>query len=231
MNTNPRIGIYYLLGAVALGGITFATTPWGLILLWPTISLITVALGYFRLGQRVYFKQNGQHPIGAKALHLFTLYGQELSRRAYAKQCDPWNALLPNLLIGRQLTEVEVDRLKAEGVTAVMDLTAEFSEPKALREMNYLNLPLLDLTAPSEAELDQAIQFIDTQIGDGKVYVHCKIGYSRTAAVAGSYLLHAGHARDANDAISKLQQARPSIIIRPEARATIQRYAIRCLQP
>jgi len=42
-------------------------------------------------------------------------------------------------------------------------------------------------------------------------------------------LVHSGHATDANEAIRQLQQARPSIIIRPEAKMTIERYAAKCL--
>lgn len=230
MTTNPCVGSYYLFGAVSLAAIAWLTFPWGFLLLWPSVSLGVISIGYFKFGSWVWFKQNGQHPNGVRTFHWFARYGQEISRRAYSKQCDPWNALLPNLLIGRQLNSAEIDELKSEGVTSVLDLTAEFSEPPEMLRMNYLNLPCLDLTAPSDRMLDEAIRFIDEGIREGKVYVHCKIGYSRTAAVTGSYLLHAEHAEDMNEAIAMLKKARPSIIIRPEARLTIKRYAERCRQ-
>lgn len=229
MNTNQRVGSYYLLGAGALGWSAWATAPWGYLLFWPTLSLLLVSMGYFKLGRIVYFKQQGQHPAWARTLHWFTLYGHELSRRIYARQCEPWDTLLPNLLIGRQLKDREVEQLKSEGVTAVLDLTAEFSEPAPLREMDYYSLPIMDLTAPSDGELECALEFIDAHTAKGKVYVHCKIGYSRTAAVAGSYLLSAGYAHNAGEAIEQLVRARPTIVVRPEAKATIERYAVRCL--
>lgn len=231
MKTNPRVGSYYLIGAGTLMVIAWASLPLGYVLLWPILSLAIISLGYFKLGPMVYSKQNGQHPIWVKALHYFSFLGHELSRRAYAKQCAPWNRLLPNLLIGRQLKGREVELLRTEGVSAVLDLTAEFSEPPEIREMNYLNLPLLDLTAPTDKQLERALAFIQTHIKEGKVYVHCKIGYSRTAAISGSYLIQAGYAQSTEAAISKLKNARPPIIIRPEALATIQRYAKKCLQP
>lgn len=230
MKTNPRVGSYYLLGAGTLMGVAWASLPLGYVLLWPVLSLAVISLGYFKLGPVVYLKQNGQHAIWVKALHYFSFLGHELSRRAYAKQCAPWNRLLPNLLIGRQLKDSEVELLRTEAVSAVLDLTAEFSEPPELREIKYLNLPLLDLAAPTDSQLEQALAFIQTHIEKGTVYVHCKIGYSRTAAIAGSYLIQAGHAQSTEAAISKLKNARSSIIIRPEARATIQRYERKCLQ-
>lgn len=230
MKTNPRVGTYYLSGAMALAIIIWFGLPWGYLLIWPILSLVIISAGYFKLGQQVYFKNNGRHPAWAKTLHWFILLGHEISRRAYARQCEPWNELLPNLLIGRQLKGSEVTRLKSEAVTAILDLTAEFSEPLKLREMNYLSLPLLDLTAPSDDELDRALAFIRQHAAKGKVYVHCKIGYSRTAAVSGSFLIDTGQAQSAEDAILKLRKSRPTMVIRPEARATIQRYEKRCLQ-
>jgi protein-tyrosine phosphatase len=50
------------------------------------------------------------------------------------------------------------------------------------------------------------------------VYVHCKIGYSRSAAVVGAYLCAAGAAGTVEEAITIMLRARPSLIVRPEAR-------------
>jgi protein-tyrosine phosphatase len=55
--------------------------------------------------------------------------------------------------------------------------------------------------------------------------VHCKIGYSRTAAVVACYLLASGKAHSADEAMQLLRKVRPSIVIRPEARRTIVEYA------
>ncbi|PXA04980.1 phosphatase [Coraliomargarita sinensis] len=225
---NPRVGTYYFAGTVALIALACFSRPWGYVLLWPASSLALVAVGYFSIGHRVYAKQSGQHARWAKGLHFFTLKGHELSRRAYAKTCDPWNPLLEGLLIGRQLDAGEAPLLKEAGVTAILDLTSEFSEPRLLTEMDYLSVPILDLTAPSDGALDSALEFIDRQMKHGSVYIHCKIGYSRTAAVAGSYLIMAGHAHNPAEAIELLRRARHNIVIRPEAKATIERYAARC---
>lgn len=219
---NRKVGSYYLLGAGLLAAIAFLLPPLGWLLLWPAASLLLVATGYFGLGSKVYFKRNGRiHPV-ARALHVFTLLGHDLSRRHYAKAGRPWDPLTPQLWIGRQLTARETKDLHAGAVTAVLDLTAEFSEPPALRRLRYFNVPVLDLTAPSSVQLEDALAFIEREARHGIVYVHCKIGYSRTACIAGRYLLHAGIATDPDHAIRRLRAARPSIVIRPEAEAILR---------
>jgi protein phosphatase len=226
---NARIGSFYLLGAVVLVSAAALLRPVGWILLWPGISLALVAAGYCGLGPAIYGKRAGcLHPL-SRLLHHFTLQGHELSRRHYAKQCATWDELAPGLLIGRQLQPKETAGLIDAGLTSVLDLTAEFSEPDQLRQMDYLSIPVLDLTAPSMEQLKRALTFIDHSIGSGgTIYIHCKIGFSRTAAVAGSYLVHAGNAADADAAIAQLRFVRPSIVIRPEAEATIRCFAAQC---
>ncbi len=226
---NRRIGGYYLIGALLLAGAGCWLRPIGWFLLWPAASLFVVAAGYAGIGARVYGKRAGKLPLFPRLLHLFTLLGHELSRRHYAKACRPWCSLAPEIRIGRQLNETEAEELREEGVTAVLDLCAEFSEPARLRSLHYLNIPILDLTAPTDEQLRRALDFLSERKDSGGIaYLHCKIGYSRTAAVAGSYLLHSGRAADADEAIARLRKARPSMVIRPEAEATIRRYAGQC---
>ena len=111
------------------------------------------------------------------------------------------------------------------GVTAVLDLTAEFAEAEPFRTVRYLNLQVLDLTAPTSAQMSDAVEFITAESACGVVYVHCKIGYSRSAAVVASYLLASGRAATADTAIAHLRRRRPGIVVRPEARRAIERFA------
>ena len=201
---NRRVGTYYAAGAVILTGTSIITAPPGLVLLWPAAALLLVSLGYFGLGPSIYGKRNGRHPLWARCLYCFVLAGHEISRRHYARQCRDWDEVIPGLLIGRQLQAREADPLVQQGVTAVLDLTSEFSECPKLRKLHYLNIPLLDLTAPSGAELAAAGEFIARHMQNGKVYVHCKIGYSRTAAVTGAYLVRSGYAENTAEAMALL---------------------------
>jgi len=97
------------------------------------------------------------------------------------------------------------------GVTAVVDLTGELPEAVPFRNSNYFSLPVMDLTAPTDGQIDKAIDFIEKHIGNGNVFLHCKVGFSRTAVIAGAYLLASG-------------QIRVGLIVRPEALAALHRY-------
>lgn len=112
--------------------------------------------------------------------------------------------------------------MRAAGVGAVIDLTCEFSEPAALRSLPYLHVPTLDLTAPTQAQIAQAICFASEHSESTIVYVHCKAGYSRTAVIAAAYLITTFGAASVEEAIDLLRRARPSLVVRPEARRAIQ---------
>jgi protein-tyrosine phosphatase len=117
-------------------------------------------------------------------------------------------------------------------VSVVLDLTSELSAPAPFRGLTYLNLPILDLTAPLDAHFEEAVTFIDRhcQAQNGIVYVHCKAGYSRSAAVVAAYLLRTRLASSAEDAVSLLRAARPGIIIRPEALEAIRSFGARAVR-
>ncbi len=110
------------------------------------------------------------------------------------------------------------------GVTAVLDLTAEFSAPRCFRALTYRNMPVLDLTAPSLDRLGGMVEFITKEAQRGVVYVHCKIGYSRSAAAVGAYLLESGKAESVVDAMAQLRLVRPSIVLRPEVERTLRQF-------
>jgi len=144
------------------------------------------------------------------------LIGQYLSLVYYRRQCRAWDEVVPGVLIGRTLTDGEAAAAVQQGVTAVLDLTAEFSEAAIFRGTKYHNLPILDLTAPTQDQLHEAAAFIAAEAAAGTVYVHCKIGYSRSGAAVGAYLLASGLAATIDEAVEILREARPSIIIRPK---------------
>jgi predicted protein tyrosine phosphatase len=144
------------------------------------------------------------------------LLGQYLSLLHYRRQCRPSDEVIPNVWIGRKLSNHEAEGAVHSGVTAVLDLSAESSEAKAFRVTGYRNIPILDLTAPSLGQLREMGKFIATHSETGIVYVHCKIGYSRSAAAVAAYLIMEGEVSGAEEALRIIRRARPSIVIRPE---------------
>lgn len=225
---NWRVGSYYGIGALLLVAVAVLAWPWGAPLLWPAVSCVIVAVAYAGVGPGIYRKQNGRLPLSARVIMAPVLLGQELSLRHYSRHGQPWNKAAPELLMGRKLNSTEAVELLGTGVTAVLDLTAEFSEVKSLRQTIYCNLQILDLTAPTPVQLHSAVEFIRTNAATGIVYVHCKIGYSRTAAVVGAYLMAAGHATDADDAMAQMREARSPLVIRPEVVEALNAINTRC---
>jgi predicted protein tyrosine phosphatase/membrane-associated phospholipid phosphatase len=219
---NRRVGAYYAVGSIASLGLMALLWPWGALFLWPAIALAIVAAGHLGLGPAIFRKSNGKLPLSTKFVLGPVLWGQRLSVLYYRRQCEPWNEVAPGLLIGRQLSDRQAERAVRFGVTAVLDLTSEFSEAKPFLAVRYLNIPLLDLTAPTQEQLRQIADFIARNCEDGKVYVHCKVGYSRSAGAVGAYLIASGKAAGAENAIAMLRRARPSIIVRPEIVEVLQ---------
>lgn len=222
---NPRVGAYYAIGAALALVLAVRGWPWAWIVLWPALSLAIVAAGYFGVGPSMYRKRSGFLPTSTQLLLAPTLLGQHLSLRYYRRQCRPWDEVAPGVLIGRSLDDREAVELVDHGVTAVLDLTVEFSEAAPLRRIIYRNVQILDLTAPTVSQLREAVNFITDQIaGGGTVYVHCKIGYSRSATIVGAYLMASGLCNTVEEAISRLRAARPPIVIRPEAIAALKSF-------
>ena len=222
---NYRIGCYYLIGFALVATIILSTGPWGALLLWPASSLLIAAAGYFKFGPRIYRKHDGRIPWRARMALGPVLIGQRLSHWFYKQQCCAYDEVLPNVWIGRRLNNREAAEAVRAGVTAVLDLTSEFSEAKPFRNVNYLNIPLLDLTAPTRTQLREISAFIEEQSKSGIVYVHCKAGYSRSAAAVAAYLLDTGKAETVRDAVAQLHTARPSIVIRSEIFRALANYA------
>lgn len=225
MVPNLRIALYYVTGATILILAIFSLGVWGLPLAWPALAMLLVAAGYTTLGPAIYGKRGGRLSPLSRLLLAPTQFCQYLSLLYYRRQCRPWDEVAPGVFIGSMLTRKEATRLTEAGLKAVLDLTAEFSETPDLQVLRYHNIPILDLTALTPAHLTEAVQFIQAcrQRGDG-VFVHCKAGYSRSANVVGAYLMAAGICRTTGEAIARLRQVRPSIVIRPEVRNSLRQF-------
>jgi protein-tyrosine phosphatase len=224
---NRRIGSYYAAG-VAVGSLMSAIFwPWSVLLLWPTIALGIVATAYFGVGPIIFHKTKGKLPWSTRFVLTPCLLGQYLSLLYYRSQCRSWDEVTPRIWIGGKLNSRSANKAFSTGVTAVLDLSAEFSEAKPFRKINYRNVPVLDLTAPTQAQLVEMSEFIANNSRNGAVYVHCKIGYSRSAAAVAAYLIMSGKAKTAEKAFTIIRRVRPSIVIRPEVISALSEFASR----
>jgi len=211
--------------AVLLGVTGYVLRPWGYLLIWPAAAFATIAAAYLWFGPHVFRKRDGRlHPFSRLGLFPYEL-GSILTFPHYRRTAPPWVDVTPNLVLGRRLTEAEARAQIDRGVRAVLDLTAECTAPPAFRSLAYRNVPILDLTVPTPRQIAEAVDFIRAHAKDGaKVYLHCKLGRSRSAAVAAAYLIAEGLAANGKDAVEMVRRARPEIVINPAAVEALDRY-------
>ncbi len=214
---NRRIGLYYAFGALILACLAFEFWPWGVLFLWPIMALLIVAAAYFGAGPIIFRKEDGRLHWSARLVLGPCLLGQQ---RLAALLSPSMPALGPVDAARLDWADAQPRRSRRRRA-AGSDSRARshggiFRGRRPFARSTYRNIPILDLTAPSIEQLREMASFIDEESKQGIVYIHCKIGYSRTAAAAAAYLLQTGKASGVEEAIELLRQVRPTIVVRSE---------------
>jgi protein-tyrosine phosphatase len=89
------------------------------------------------------------------------------------------------------------------------------------------HVAMLDLTPPSVEQLDAAVRAIMGLADHRPTLVCCALGYSRSAIAAAAWLIAAGHAASAEDALEKVRRARPQVVVRPNFELRLAQWAER----
>ena len=110
----------------------------------------------------------------------------------------------------------------------MLDLTGDFDESDSLREGgDYVNLQLMDLIEPPPEALRDAATCIETAYRQGKtVFVHCTLGYSRSAQVVAHWLATTGRACSLQEALERIRAARPGIVVARNVPATLNQPSL-----
>lgn len=121
-----------------------------------------------------------------------------------------------NLFLGGQYNLTGLKKLKAIGVTAIINMRMHSIYQAAQYEgFNYLHLPTIDNTAPLLQDLIKGAAFAHDEIKNGgKVYIHCRQGLGRGPTMAIAYLLKMGATYE--DAFATVKKTRTFINPRPE---------------
>lgn len=190
--------------SVTLCILVLSAGSWSWLLLWPATSLAIISIAYVCGDGFVFRKSHGRIPISTRIVLGPYLCGMFVRRQIYKNRLERWREIAPGVYCGRLPTGWDVEALRAMGITAVLDMTAEHSEARAFRcggkessalpmngginvAVEYLNIPVLDLTEPSSEQLDVAAAFILKHRSRGTVYVHCALGISRSVAAVKTY--------------------------------------------
>ena len=118
--------------------------------------------------------------------------------------------------------------LRAQGIGAVLSLTETPLAPGALARngLNELHLAVDDLHAPSPAQLQTALAFLDRERARAHgVAVHCLMGQGRTGTVLAAYLIRGGLSAD--EALADVRGICPGAISSAEQEAALHAFAAR----
>jgi membrane-associated phospholipid phosphatase len=223
-----RLARRYLLGALACLALALQGGYW-LTLLWPGFALGAVGIAYMGVGPVVFRKESGRLSLSAKILLGPYLIGQSLSWRRYLRRMGaPLSEIVPGVFIGARLDDREAIVFAAAHPRCfVLDLTGDFDESSSLREGDYVNLQLMDLTEPPPEALRDAAAYIEAAHRQGKtVLVHCTLGYSRSALVVAHWLATTGRVRSIREALERVRAARPGIVVARNLPATFSQPSL-----
>jgi hypothetical protein len=218
--TNPRFGLFFATSALVQLAVALRASGWWAVLPgWLGLSLAQVAVAYLFAGPRVLGKRadGTLHPVAwLWGLPFFAL--QELATvvRRLRRAEPAWNEVAPGLYLGRRCQALELP----PGTRWVVDLTAEFAEPRVVREGHtYRALPTLDGCAMDPGPFALLVE--ELRGTEGPVFVHCAVGHGRSATVLAAVLLARGLARDVDDAEQMMQRARPLVRLGRRQRALL----------
>lgn len=162
----------------------------------------------------------------ARALFWPTLGWNLLLARAPSRR-RWWDRVDGNVILGALPFAKDVGRLYEAGVRAVVNTCEEYAGPVAEYErlgIEQFRMPTIDFTQPRLSDVRRAVAFIATKADRGEtVYVHCKAGRARSAAVAACWLIYR-YRISAAEAVSRLRQVRPHIVGDLDQRAVVKEF-------
>ncbi|OAM35811.1 protein phosphatase [Eikenella sp. NML080894] len=212
-----KIAMLYLAGAVLSALPALFGGAW-LCTLWVSVSLSVVAFAYLTGNAAVLQKQaDGKLSAATTVLLLPYLAGVRLNMAYWLRGKAKAARVRDDVLIGSVLGV-------SDDLPAVLDVCAEYPRPRYCGACRAL--PLLDMVAPSENNLMQAVSLLEElRRQHGKVLTCCALGYGRSAAVVLTWLLVYGGCRDLAQATAELKQARPQMVLPPETAKAVEAAA------
>src|SRR5262245_61931350 len=106
-----------------------------------------------------------------------------------------WDIIDEQVFLGGALMFDDLERLRRQGVGAVVNLCAERSDNPtrlAVTQMDYLWLPVPDTHPPTVQQIWQGLAWIEQRVyAEGKVYIHCASGMGRSVTLLACWYLYA----------------------------------------
>ena len=114
----------------------------------------------------------------------------------FGKSSFDFSNITDNIIISGEYTQNDVFTIQKLGVKCVIDMRSESLFDQSLFEsigINYFNIPVDNYFAPELDQIDNAIQYINSNISlDSKILIHCKEGVGRSSLIIIAYLVTTG---------------------------------------
>ena len=223
---------YYLIAAILAVAVFLLSSSLFIkvIFAWIGLSLTLVSVAYiFDLPWIFRKKSNGSIPFYIRWLFIPFLLGSQLYN-AWARKYDKVPAIQKiehNLFLACRLFPSDIPYLRQQGVSAILDVTAEFNglDWTAQSEaLDYYNLPVLDHKSPKAEELQKAVHWIENQLSNTHgVVIHCALGRGRSVLVMAAYLLSKNKNLTVAQALDKITGIRTTAgLNKAQLRALVQ---------
>ncbi|SDH41960.1 Diacylglycerol kinase family enzyme [Vibrio xiamenensis] len=212
-----KVAHYYFNGCLLALALAIIS-PWtiiSLLALWTAIALGLVAFAYYKNNGMIFRKrQGGRIPHLVRVLFWPFMFGVQIYNRiVQVRSGDPViQEIEPGLYLASRLTPMDVDVLNHNKIRAIFDATAEFDSFNLSllgKDIEYLNIPVLDHSYPDFDSLMQSIRWIDSQRRNGRnVVVHCALGRGRSVFVMAAYLLAESPHKSLDEVMAQIQSIR-----------------------
>lgn len=213
-----RLAAIYGAASLAVAALAWLMGGTALWLLWLAVALGMVALNYLLFGAYGFQKQrDGRAHWSARWLLWPYRVGAWINAHWWTRN----HARLSAVTDGVYLGGMPLRRGGAGADMHLVDLCAELDPAAAAA---HRTVPMLDLAPPPPQALRRAALQVERMVrGGATVLVCCALGYSRSAAAVATWLVLSGRARTVQDAIERVRQARPQVVLRPAHVASIER--------
>ncbi|WP_413489503.1 diacylglycerol kinase family protein [Shewanella baltica] len=217
MLSKIHIKYFYFMGAVLLAyfAVTGTSPLLTFIWAWASLSLFLVGSAYwFNLASIFRKRQDGTIPWYIRWGFIPFLLGSRLYNH-WARKRDSVPSMQKideQLYLGCRLFSADLEKIKANKITAILDVTAEFDGldwSQFEDHIEYLNIPILDHSVPTSAQLNQAVNWLHRQVRANKqVLIHCAMGRGRSVLVLAAYLVCKDKQRNFAEVLQQIKQVR-----------------------
>lgn len=140
-----------------------------------------------------------------------------------------FDEVTPQLWLGGAPTyDRDYEFIKQAGITAVLNIRAERDDDQEFYRKNgidYLRIEVLDVTVPSQEDIDKGVTFIDQQVNAGNVVlIHCAKGRGRSATLMAAYLMKHDH-MDYDQAIQLLLSKRSLVNLQGRHQRVLEEWS------